>query len=110
MIARTYSTMPLACTHPWHTQGDKSLPRTFLWRPEDLAVLREGAQAGHHSGKWARMHHRTKMWLRRNVADTIDQNKLYSVIDQKAVPLSGDKHDYQSVGFYWWPCTMGEQV
>lgn len=29
--------------------------------------------------------------------------KLYSVMDKKKVPPSGDKHDYMSVGPYWWP-------
>jgi len=27
----------------------------------------------------------------------------YSVIDKKKVPPSGDKHDYLSMGPYWWP-------
>ena len=29
--------------------------------------------------------------------------KLYSVMDKKQVPPSGDKHDYMSTGPYWWP-------
>ena len=28
---------------------------------------------------------------------------LYSVMDKKQVPPSGDKHDYMSTGPYWWP-------
>jgi Alginate lyase len=27
----------------------------------------------------------------------------YSVVDKDAVPPSGDKHDYMSLGPYWWP-------
>lgn len=53
---------------------------------------------------------RTVMWLRRNVYDTLDEGKLYSVIDQAMTPLSGSKHDYQSMGFYWWPCTQALKV
>lgn len=29
--------------------------------------------------------------------------KLYSVMDKKQLPPSGDKHDYMSTGPYWWP-------
>lgn len=29
--------------------------------------------------------------------------KLYSVMDKKQVPPSGDKHDYMSQAPYWWP-------
>lgn len=29
--------------------------------------------------------------------------KLYSVMNKKQVPPSGDKHDYMSTGPYWWP-------
>lgn len=28
---------------------------------------------------------------------------VYSVMDKTAVPPSGDKHDYMSMGPYWWP-------
>lgn len=31
------------------------------------------------------------------------QQKPVSVIEKKQVPPSGDKHDYMSVGKYWWP-------
>jgi hypothetical protein len=29
--------------------------------------------------------------------------RLYSVMNKKQVPPSGDKHDYMSTGPYWWP-------
>ncbi|TDD98531.1 alginate lyase family protein [Flavobacterium cellulosilyticum] len=29
--------------------------------------------------------------------------KLYSVMNKKQTPQSGDKHDYMSIGPYWWP-------
>lgn len=53
---------------------------------------------------------RTIKWLRRNVYDTLDEGKMYSVIDQKMTPRSGTKKDYQSMGFYWWPCSKAKQV
>jgi hypothetical protein len=31
------------------------------------------------------------------------ENKVYSVMDKNQVPPSGDKHDYMSIGPYWWP-------
>lgn len=39
-----------------------------------------------------------------NKADKIlNGGKLYSVMNKKQVPPSGDKHDYMSTGPYWWP-------
>jgi len=40
--------------------------------------------------------------LRRD-ADKALKAGPFSVMDKKAVPPSGDKHDYMSVGPYWWP-------
>jgi hypothetical protein len=33
----------------------------------------------------------------------LKESKLYSVMDKKQMPPSGDKHDYMSTGPYWWP-------
>ena len=33
----------------------------------------------------------------------VKKGKLYSVMHKKQTPLSGDKHDYMSIGPYWWP-------
>lgn len=33
----------------------------------------------------------------------LNEGKLYSVMNKKQVPPSGDKHDYMSTGPYWWP-------
>ena len=33
----------------------------------------------------------------------LNEEKLYSVMNKKQVPPSGDKHDYMSTGPYWWP-------
>jgi Alginate lyase len=35
----------------------------------------------------------------------LKRKKLYSVMDKKIVPPSGDKHDYMSQAPYWWPDT-----
>jgi hypothetical protein len=36
-------------------------------------------------------------------ADEAMQTPPYSVMDKRAIPPSGDKHDYMSLGAYWWP-------
>lgn len=41
--------------------------------------------------------------LLNKAAKLVKEAKLYSVIDKKQVPPSGDKHDYMSTGPYWWP-------
>ncbi|MFM9825681.1 alginate lyase family protein [Flavobacterium sp.] len=33
----------------------------------------------------------------------LKEGKLYSVMNKKQLPPSGDKHDYMSTGPYWWP-------
>lgn len=33
----------------------------------------------------------------------LKEAKLYSVMNKKQIPASGDKHDYMSTGPYWWP-------
>jgi hypothetical protein len=33
----------------------------------------------------------------------LKDGKLYSVMNKKQLPPSGDKHDYMSTGPYWWP-------
>ncbi|MBK1442027.1 alginate lyase family protein [Parapedobacter sp. ISTM3] len=39
------------------------------------------------------------------LADLALARKPYSVTEKSKVPPSGDKHDYMSVGPYWWPDT-----
>ena len=41
--------------------------------------------------------------LLNKVDKIVKEAKLYSVMDKKQVPPSGDKHDYMSTGPYWWP-------
>ena len=36
-------------------------------------------------------------------AEAAMRNPLYTVVDKRTVPPSGDRHDYLSVGPYWWP-------
>ncbi|NQT88332.1 alginate lyase family protein [bacterium] len=66
------------------------LPRVFLVSPKSLAIVKLKPPAA----ALAR--------LRRD-ADAALQQKPVSVMDKNIVPPSGDKHDYMSVGPYWWP-------
>lgn len=34
----------------------------------------------------------------------------FTVTSAVSAPLSGDKHDYQSMGYYWWPCNEALKV
>ena len=39
----------------------------------------------------------------RKAADRAMKEGPFSVMDKQAAPPSGDKHDYMSMGTYWWP-------
>lgn len=41
--------------------------------------------------------------LRTQADRLVAKARVYSVMDKKQVPPSGDKHDYMSQGPYWWP-------
>ncbi len=68
--------------------------RTFLWRPEWLAMekVRVAADPGYAK-------------LLRNAADAALKRGPYSVTDKLKMPASRNLHDYYSIGPYWWPTT-----
>jgi hypothetical protein len=69
--------------------------RTFLWRPDWLAATKgRGANDPVLDDAWKRLFAR---------ADQALAGPRYSVVDKTRVPPSGDKHDYMSMGPYWWP-------
>ena len=41
--------------------------------------------------------------LKQKADKVLIEGKLYTVMHKKQVPPSGDKHDYMSIGSYWWP-------
>jgi hypothetical protein len=69
--------------------------RTFLWRPDWLATIkgRLGEDASLQPA-WSRLQAR---------ADAALTRAPYTVVDKTMTPASGDKHDYMSMGPYWWP-------
>lgn len=70
--------------------------RTFLWRPDWLTTLKARVEAGDPSVKPA-----YDALIAR--ADAALAHGPYTVVDKTQTPASGDKHDYMSMGPYWWP-------
>lgn len=68
--------------------------RTFRWKPQAL----EAAKADLGTGALAPAY---KALLAR--ADKALSGPLYAVTDKTRAPPGGDKHDYVSIGPYWWP-------
>ena len=65
--------------------------RTFRWKPQWLAAAKKDAKGGPaYAALIAR-------------ADKALAGPVYSVVDKSRTPPSGDKHDYISMGPYWWP-------
>ena len=66
--------------------------RTFLWRPEWLAAEKQRVSADPAYAKPLI-----------KAAETALKRGPYSVMDKAKLPASGDRHDYFSIGPYWWP-------
>lgn len=69
--------------------------RTFLWRPDGLEAVKARIATDA-----ALQPARTAMLARADAALT---RGPYTVVDKTQTPASGDKHDYMSMGPYWWP-------
>lgn len=75
---------------------ETSAPRLFLYDGETLLALRTRVGAGDPVLKPA-------MDKLVNEAESALDEGPFSVMDKTTTPPSGDKHDYMSVGPYWWP-------
>ena len=73
-----------------------ALPRVFLLDGRLLAQTRRQATAGNAELAAA-------MAQLRNEAQAALREGPFSVTHKKIVPPSGDRHDYMSLGPYWWP-------
>ena len=69
--------------------------RTFVLRPDWLTTVKARAAALPHFTTAQK-----SLFARAEAALT---GPTYSVIDKQKVPPSKDKHDYMSIGPYWWP-------
>ncbi|GAW41138.1 Alginate lyase [Brevundimonas sp. SH203] len=69
--------------------------RTFLWRPDWLSTIKVRLSADASlQPAWTALKDR---------ADAALSRAPYTVVDKTMTPASGDKHDYMSMGPYWWP-------
>ena len=75
---------------------EDALPRVFLLDAEKLAQTRRRVAAGDRELAPA------MAGLRRDAEEALRAGP-FSVVNNKSVPPSGDRHDYMSVGPYWWP-------
>jgi hypothetical protein len=66
--------------------------RTFLWRPEWLALAKRRIASNAAQAE-----------ALRKAADAALARAPHSVTTKTRTPESGDKHDYYSIGPYWWP-------
>lgn len=77
----------------------QKVPSTFLLHGEALLKNKKAIASRHPE----------KLMALQQVKATADQilkeGKLYSVMNKKRVPPSGDKHDYMSQAPYWWADT-----
>jgi hypothetical protein len=66
--------------------------RTFLWRPEWLVSEKKRVVGDAAASK-----------ALRKAADAALARGPYTVAAKTKMPQSGDRHDYYSIGPYWWP-------
>lgn len=83
-----------ALGEPMAETGER--PRVFLIDAESLARTRCRVAAGAEELA-------EPMTKLRQEADEALKAGPFSVMDKEFVPPSGDKHDYMSLGPYWWP-------
>ncbi|XWW45365.1 alginate lyase family protein [Fibrella sp. USSR17] len=72
------------------------IPTTFLIDPSVLAASKAAIGQGNTALQTA------KQTLLANADKTLTK-PAHSVVEKTKTPPSGDKHDYMSVGPYWWP-------
>lgn len=88
-------TAPPVCDGAAGYQAGFAGRRTFLLRPDWMQTLK---------ARWAEEPHAVpgvRAVMRR--ADAALSGEVYTVVDKTALPASGDRHDYMSMGPYWWP-------
>lgn len=79
-----------------YTRAAQTPPQTFLLKPAQLIAGKRQLEKKDPATQQA-------LTTLLNIADQSLQNGPYSVVYKSKVPPSGNKHDYMSVGPYWWP-------
>src|SRR5215469_1908698 len=77
-----------------HGQSSPQPPRVFLLDGPTLLAEKQHCVADPNNALAAAI---------REAADSAMPEGPFSVIDKQIAPPSGDKHDYVSMGTYWWP-------
>lgn len=77
-------------------ENDPAYPRVFINDPKTLVETRRKARLGDASLIPA-------LEKLRDEANQALQNEIYTVMAKPFTPPSGNKHDYMSIGPYWWP-------
>ncbi|MFV0324519.1 MAG: alginate lyase family protein [Bacteroides xylanisolvens] len=75
-------------------KGAAQAPATRIYDGEKLAKVKVRMQSEEYAPAIAKL---------MSDADKALKSKPVSVMDKDIVPASGDKHDYMSMGPYWWP-------
>ena len=73
-----------------------ALPETLFLRPEALAAQKQRLEAGDSHVEAAFDE------LIRRAEEALEQEPV-TIVSKPQTPPSGDKHDYMSLGPYWWP-------
>lgn len=91
-----YAGMMMTLLSCLFTRAAQTPPQTFLIKPEQLMAGKQQLEK-----KDPAMQQALSVLL--NIADQSLKSGPYSVVYKSKVPPSGNKHDYMSVGPYWWP-------
>lgn len=90
------SWLHVSLEEPFRPSSTRDIPNTLILDGHALAVARHRAQ---QRGSDLQPALET---LRREADEALTAGP-FSVVHKKKLPPSGDRHDYASIGIYWWP-------
>ncbi|MGB6034511.1 MAG: alginate lyase family protein [Bacteroidota bacterium] len=82
---------------PWHKQQQDTLSTSMFVLKKDILVGAKGAIAGGDTS------YDLAMRILRKEAEQALSVRAASVMEKALTPPSGDKHDFMSIGGYYWP-------
>ena len=95
-MLRTFAALSICTFIPWFSASADDAPQTVSLSPELLLQNKQKLAAND-----AELMPAFKALL--SDADKLLKQKPASVMDKPQAAASGDKHDYFSLGIYWWP-------
>lgn len=102
LVVSCFGSMPAMAASPAVCKGVNGYSdsfdggRLFIWNPDWLQLSRQRHMQNDSSLK-------SSMNALIKKADAALSKPRYSVVDKTKLPKSGDRHDYMSMGPYWWP-------